>query len=394
MKKNLFILAVAGLALASCSSDETIASQATSQANEISFRAFNNGMTRAADAHFNVANDQFKVTAFPQGTTTTAYFSNVIFKTADGSTFTSTGGKYYWPNSTNLDFYAWAPAGQSDNYASIPVTVASEAASQIDLVYGKTLDWGKVALQTGTDAGHRIDGSSVQGVTINFRHAESKVVIKLQNSNSNLKITASNVTIGNVSGSGTFAIAETHTDTKDAATIAGGWSSLGAATASYSQDITPAVFSTATQAGVDMILIPQTLTNAGVYNKTGSAAVGDPFNGAYITVKLKIQNSADDNYIVGKASGVDEYVTALFPLPATAWAPGKKYTYTVDLAGGGYYPTNHDTNEDLDPILEGAEIKFVTVTVDNWTPYDGDGNGSADADGDSDTNNDPINVGM
>ena len=62
MKKNLFILAVAGLALASCSSDETVASQATSQANEISFRAFNNGMTRAAEAHFNVANDQFKVT--------------------------------------------------------------------------------------------------------------------------------------------------------------------------------------------------------------------------------------------------------------------------------------------------------------------------------------------
>lgn len=394
MKKNLFILAVAGLALASCSSDETIASQATSQANEISFRAFNNGMTRAVDAHFNVANDQFKVTAFPQGTTSTAYFSNVIFKTADGSTFTSTGGKYYWPSSTYLDFYAWAPAAQSDSYASIPVTVASAAASQIDLVYGKTLDWGKVALQTGTPAGHRIDGSSVQGVTINFRHAESKVVIKLQNSNSNLKITASNATIGNVSGSGTFAIAEANTDTQNSTTITSGWSLLGAATASYSQDITPAVFSTATQAGAEMILIPQTLTNAGVYNKTVSAAVGDLFNGAYITVKLKIQNSADNNYIVGAVSGVNEYVTALFPLPATTWAPGKKYTYTVDLAGGGYYPTNQDTNEDLDPILEGAEIKFVTVTVDNWTPYDGDGNGSADADGDSDTNNDPINVGM
>lgn len=368
MKKNLFILAVAGLALASCSSDETIASQATSQANEISFRPLNNGMTRAADAHFDVANDQFKVTAFPQGTTSTAYFSNVIFKTEDGSTFTSTGGKYYWPSSTNLDFYAWAPAGQSDNYASIPVTVASEAASQIDLVYGKTLDWGKVALQTGTDAGHLIDGSSVPGVTINFRHAESKVVIQLKNSNSNLKITASNATIGNVSGSGTFAIAETNTDTKDHATIAGGWSSLGAATASYSQDITPAVFSTATQAGAEMILIPQTLTNATTYyHGEVPAAVNDPFKGAYVTVKLKIQNFADDNYIVGEASGVNEYVTALFPLPATTWAPGKKYTYTVDLAGGGYYPTNQDTNEDLDPILEGAEIKFVSVTVDDWS---------------------------
>ena len=367
MKKKLLIFAVAGLALASCSSDETTASLATSEANEISFRPLMTGVTRAADAHFNAANDQFKVTAFPQGTTSTAYFSNVIFKTDDGATFTSTGGKYYWPSTTNLDFYAWAPAGQSDNYASIPVTVASAAASQIDLVYGKTLDWGKVALQTGTPAGHLIDGSSVHGVTINFRHAESKVVIQLKNSNSNLKITASNATIGNVSGSGTFAIAETNTDTKDAATIAGGWSSLGDAIASYSQDITPAVFSTATQAGAEMILIPQTLTNATAYYHAASANVNDPFKGAYVTVKLKIQNSADDNYIVGAASGAGEYVTALFPLPATTWAPGKKYIYTVDLAGGGYYPTNQDTNEDLDPILEGAEITFVSVTVDDWS---------------------------
>lgn len=388
MKKNLFILAAAGLALASCSSDETIASQATSQANEISFRPLITGMTRAADA--DLPTNGFRVTSFQQGTTTTPYFSNLDF-TNSGGTYIS-ASKKYWPNAYNLDFYAWSPGSLSTNYASIPVTVESAAASQIDLVYAKTCDWGKATLQPGTSTGHLINGSTVFGVTINFRHAESKVVIKLQNSNStNLKITASNVTIGNVSGSGTFVIAETNTDTKDAATIAGGWSSLGAATASYSQDITPALFSTATQAGEDMILIPQTLTNAGVYSAATTSAA---FSGAYITVMLKIQNAADDSYIIGAASGVGEYVTALFPLPATTWAPGMKYVYTVDLAGGGYYPTNQDTNADLDPILDDAEIKFVSVTVDDWADFDGDGNGSADADGDSDTNNDPINVGM
>ena len=212
-----------------------------------------------------------------------------------------------------------------------------------------------------------------------------------------MKITASNATIGNVSGSGTFAIAETNTDTKDAATIAGGWSLLGDATASYSQDITPAVFSaTATQAGEEMILIPQILTKATAYHHEAeaSAAVNDPFKGPYITVKLKIQNSADETYIKGAPSGENEYVTALFPLPTTTWAPGKKYTYTVDLAGGGYYPKNNDADEDLDPILEGAEIQFVYVDVDSWSFFDGDGNGLADADGDENTTNDPIDVGM
>lgn len=61
------------------------------------------------------------------------------------------------------------------------------------------------------------------------------------------------------------------------------------------------------------------------------------------------------------------YETAMWNLPAGSWEPGKHYIYTVDVAGGGYYPTNHDTNEDLDPILEDAVIKFVSVTVDNWS---------------------------
>ena len=50
---------------------------------------------------------------------------------------------------------------------------------------------------------------------------------------------------------------------------------------------------------------------------------------------------------------------------------GKQYTYTVDLAGGGYYENNETGDEALDPILGGAEIKFVSVTVDDWTVIDG-----------------------
>ena len=30
------------------------------------------------------------------------------------------------------------------------------------------------------------------------------------------------------------------------------------------------------------------------------------------------------------------------------------------------------TDDNLDPILEGAEIKFVSVTVDSWTDFDSD----------------------
>ena len=61
----------------------------------------------------------------------------------------------------------------------------------------------------------------------------------------------------------------------------------------------------------------------------------------------------------------------MWPLAATQWLPGHKYTYTLDLAGGGFYPENHDASEDLDPILENAEIFFLTPTVDEWIAADG-----------------------
>lgn len=364
-KRIAFLSFAAAIAFCySCSNDETVAVNTTPQDNEISFRPLMTGMTRAIDASFGDAST-FKVTAFPQGTTT-PYFSNVVF-TGSGGTFSS-AAKYYWPSTTNLDFYAWAPATVSDNYASIPITVASDAASQIDLVYAVTKDWGKVAVQTGTPAGHFVDGSTVQGVAINFRHAESKVAINLKNSVNTLTITVSNVEIGNISGSGTFAIAETNTDGKDNAKITSGWSSIGAATSSYSQAISPAVYTTTAAAGEEMILIPQTLTEATTYTKVGSTpAANDPFDGPFIKVQMKIQNAADGSYILGAASGANEYVTAMWPLPTTTWAPGYKYTYTVELSGGGYNPVNADTDAELDPILGGSEIKFVTVTVDDWS---------------------------
>jgi hypothetical protein len=41
------------------------------------------------------------------------------------------------------------------------------------------------------------------------------------------------------------------------------------------------------------------------------------------------------------------------------------YTYLVDLSGGGYYPGNKPgTDPDLDPLL--TEIKFISVSVDDW----------------------------
>lgn len=413
-KNNLLILAVAALGFAACANDETTAvNEKLAESNEISFRALNNGLMRGADEHFNVANDQFAVTAFRKGETTSPYFDDVPFKTTDGTTFTSEDGKYYWPGSTNLDFYAYAPlsteVGGSGSaavtrsaYNIFTVTPGTDVPYQPDLVYAVTRNWGKATTDQTTD--HVIPTAA--GVTINFRHAESKIAFKLGNSNKNLKITVGDVSIGNLRGTETFtwngvtdgttsegaSSADTDGQYTTGSTLTylnGTWTHSSDQTSAYSvtmeSDASYNVFNgnvaaknlyfdVASAPNYDMILIPQALKVETTYYNAGSAAVGDQFKGAYITVKIKIQNSAvnADEYIVGSASGggsgedANGYITAMWPLTALTWLPGHKYTYTVDLAGGGYYTTNQDTNEDLDPILEGAEIKFVDVSVDDW----------------------------
>ena len=387
MKKNLFILAAAALAFAACSNDEVVESIATSESNAINLRPIVNSMTRAADV--NLPTNGFYVTALKQGQVPSAedldgdteyeniYIDNVHFT---GSTTYGSTPKYYWPSAYNLDFYAFSPAEGTDvvrtAYNTFVITANSAAASQVDFVYANTNDWGKATLQGGTDASHAM-GAVDAGVAINFRHAESKVIIKLKNTNSNVTFTVGDVTIGNLYNKGTFTYASANTGTKDDGThlTNAEWGTLRSNnndeyTSTFTQTVSDgSAYSTSTsaQAGVDMIMIPQTLVNNTSYTKVGDTpAADDPFKGAYIKVQLKMQNKNNGAYIIATSGTWQE---CMWPLAALQWQPGYKYTYEVDLAGGGYFPVNQDTDADLDPILEGAEIKFITVTVDDWTDY-------------------------
>ena len=413
MKKNLYLFAAAvvALGLASCSSDETIESAALSESNEISFRALSNGMTRAADQTFTHAtnNATFAVTAWKQGTTSTAtnlYINNAIFK-SDGTSFKSQTGVYYWPSDYNLDFYAYAPIddGVADQavdyvaYNSLKVTPGTTISSQTDLVFAVTKDWGKAALQTGTSATHSIS-STYPGVTINFAHAESKVIIKLKNDNPNIKVTIGDVKIKNLYGAGTYTWTvgtnkytnETNNyDVTDVVStgyyLDGTWAQGGSANVAYTitmgtddiTDDTPATIArnifngtqsardlTSTASSREMILIPQSITTGTQYASSANDAVYDK---AYISVQLKIQNKENGAYIIG---GTSTWQEAIWPLTTLTWKAGHSYTYTVNLAGGGYFPDNVDgTDEDLDPILEGAEIEFVNVSIDSWIDASG-----------------------
>lgn len=376
--KKFFLFAVGALALTACSNDETVE---VNPGEAISFRPLVNKTTRATDITSTVLQASgFTVFATENGVNYAAgpYFPETPFAYSNG-TYTS-ATKYYWPSTGQLDFYAYAFNGAANQVSHIAQSVAftvtpdNAASYQTDLVFANTN--GKQKGDAYTPSGGSASTYGAAGVPLNFRHAESKVTIKLKNSNSSLKFTVANVAIGYLKGTGTYtysgstdnaATPNLTTNTDGAGFLKfSDWTAQSGAK-SYTQTATTTEYTSLTAATAlpeSFILIPQSLATATQYK---SSAKDAEFEGAYISVQVKIQNTTSGAYIVGS----DNYVTAMWPLTAITWNPGYHYTYTVDLADGGYYLVNQDeTDEKLDPILGGAEIKFVDVTVDAWENKD------------------------
>ena len=355
--------------MAACSSNETIEVN-ENKGDLISFRPIVKGVTRAADADLSSDGKSFNVEALNTGgSTTSPYFSNVTF-TNSGGTFTS-ATKYYWPTN-NLDFYAYSPisSGQfvKTDFRTFTITPSATVSEQVDFIYANTNNKGK--------------GSSGEVTTLNFRHAGAKIVVKVKNSAPNLKFEISGWKLGYLDNTATFTYGDaTSTDASNAQLAFSDWSgnSDQSANNTYSTTFTAnpiaaaqstAYFlekngtpsTTTTDESLNMILIPQTLSAATAY---ASTTAGAKPNGSYIALKMVIKNNTTAGETVADATANDKW--AMWPIGGYNWEPGKKYTYTIDLAGGGYYETNKDSDTDLDAILEGAEIKFVSVSVDGWT---------------------------
>lgn len=372
MKKKLLILAVAGFALASCSNDETVASQVNTGANEISFRPLMNNVTRATSlttTDFSGGSTSFYVTA-TYATEHTAYFSNQEFK------WNSTNSKYepytgtafttiYWPTS-NLDFHAYACNGAASQVTVSNTAVANEngcpqytvtpntaAANQTDFVYATLTNQ---APNTGNMA-------------LTFGHKESQIGVVLKNTDAALTITVSEVALCNIVPSGTFK----NRDASPSTSTTMGWGDFGSPLTTYYQTLASATtYTTSAAAGSSWILIPHPLANPTTDGEYTGSTTGDGYNGAYIRVKMKVQSATDASvYFAGDANN---YVSAIWPIStntnATTWAAGTHYTYTIDLSGGGYYETNQATpsGSTLDRVLNLHQITFATVTVTDWTP--------------------------
>lgn len=377
MKKKIFLFAVAALALAACSNDETVT---VNQSDAISFRTNVAGNTRAA--LLTTGNlESFSVIAKTNGTETTFFDWDTFTKGTDNY-YVSTN-KHYWPGSAALDFYAYSPVSPANgtltptDYKTFTVETASTAETQFDFIYAASKNKSK-----STHSG---------GVNLNFRHACSQIVIKVVNSSANLKFNITDCKIANIKANGTFTAPiayndnSSHTETgtgtgASASTFSGTWSPISNSstfTSTASKDV--AAGATASVYGNDdqaFVLIPQAVTPATAYSAAGGRSTD-----SYIALKMKIRNNDNlgddgtgtgDGTLIADATGDNQW--AMWPIPSITWQPGYKYTYTIDLAGGGFKETDDPTVNPgtlvPDPILAGAEIKFLTVTVDAWETSD------------------------
>lgn len=342
MKQKFFYLAVAALAMASCSQDETVE---INKGRGISFRAESGASTRAIETT-NENLESFWVTAVYDADGA-GFFSDVEFKENSG-TYTSTPA-YNWPGSGTLAFYAVSPSktdlggtfilGKNEQKVT-GFSLAGDIASQKDFIY---------ATATGSK-----ENNEASGVGLTFNHMLSQIEVKAKSESEAYTYKVKGVKIAEISS------------TADATLAASpAWSNLSEKKdfeVTLTDEITLGVDATSLMVTADgnAMLIPQQLTAWDVENDEDNTD-----KGAYLGVYLQITTTKGGNRVYPK--GTEEYAYAAVPID-TKWEAGKHYVYTLDFTKGAGYVAPEDPDEPGTPIL-GEPIKFM-VTVQPWNTKD------------------------
>lgn len=370
MKKQIFFLAVAAIAMASCSQDETIG---INEGKGIGFRTSADKLTRGAEITTNNITE-FNVWAFdPTGAT---YFKDAKFTGTQGNPYVS-DPLYYWPgDDTQLTFRAYAPTtgiggtksfSLNDGNTLTGFSPKDNIAEQVDLIY---------ATATGKKS-----TNEANGVKLDFKHMLSQIEIKAKNDNKGYVYKVKGVKIAYIKKQGNLnfdkAVSETATEKENA------WSNLSKETASYTVEYDAAIELNSaaqtlmtTESG-NAMLIPQQLI-------AWDGTAGNTNSGAYLAVLVNVETKDGAQVHPKNDDGTEEYAWVAVGI-GTKWEMGYKYIYTLDFSEGAGKPEpdpeDPEPDEPVDPIL-GGPIKF-TVDVTGWVDKDLNPDLSWDADNDN-----------
>lgn len=403
MKKLMFWMPLAAIALASCSNDEQVSQVTRSDVQELTIRPIVGNVTRSVitDANFdefivkaNVTDGAFwKVTGNDAPTSAPTGDGNVVnsftekvFKNNGKwdlfnlTTQTAGSYKWYW-SSKNAEgtFVAY-------NQEAGSFTVADAITSQKDVL---------VASNAGTAS------SFTNGVPMLFRHVLSQIVIKADNKDADIRqIKVGGVRLHNINSEASL----NHPDPATIKTTAGDfdWSTTtynpwGASSVpinyKYFKGTAPtdnndysgdAITLNATAQDITFdgpaLLIPQK-------NEITADLTSTSTNGVYFDVLIQVQDlekqtSEAGRYIYPKkpenAAETWSQTYAWVAVPVTIdWKPGFKYTYVLHFSKDGIGKQSPDKddggNDDPDPghdpgtdVVDNPVPLYFTVTIDEW----------------------------
>lgn len=279
----------------------------------------------------------------------------------------------YWP-SGNLDFQAITPAtdasitlvntvddstpGEVYPRLTANVTVPSTVADQKDIMFASTTGVNNAA--TGTPVG------------LTFKHALSQVVFQGRVAKPTITAVVDEITVCNVYNAGnvgyraaltTLAAATSGTATHSFSV--GLIEGADAAATTAARTMTSTTAQNLTNGNGALMMIPQ--TQVAWTHAAPEKAIADA-TGSYLKIKCKVQDNNSGTWLIGAASGVDEfeYVYIPFNLTTIAWELGKKYTYTLVFGNGsgGY-------DEEGEPLTNMVPITYTVTAADDWTAVDG-----------------------
>ena len=353
MKKLVFLLPIAALAMASCSNDSVVEQPTTKVVSAEALQIYPElqGITRGTvwdNGNF----AEFKLTTsgtFQEdeetvnATTGTKKFTGETVTKTSGTWGFEGGTIYYWPSkSYSSNFQAWAPVDVTAGSYTASTTIAN----QKDIV---------VAYNEG-------EASTFEsGVPLKFRHILSQIIVKADNADKNeIQIKVKGIRLNNVATNNTWKLPTASTVSSLQEDI---WTSTPGTNDDYVASITETTLTDGSATDITgsnpLLLIPQQLNTADI-SKTGGA--GSEKSGQYLSVLVQIKSGTDWIYPKRQGDGESGYAWAAVDIN-TKWEAGKKYIYTLHFTKNGYGKVDGDQGD-------GGEEKPGSEDPDNPDPND------------------------
>ncbi len=330
LKQSIFYVALASMALTTSCSQDDIANERVLSGKEINLSPSFKTPTRAVETTLGNLGS-FWVNSFQSGED--KYMNDVEYTSTDGSAWSTTAGKFFWPVAGDLHMYCYAPKASElsgtmkidkDAQTLTDFSPNTAAADQKDFVYAKS---------TGS-----VKKNGSTGIDIIFKHALSEITVAAKNTNTAYTVKVKGVKIGNVITKGTFTFPSV-TDTPASWSLSSDPNDVN----DYVTSWTTAYelgdeASTMDAANVPFMILPQQLESADKASEK-----------AYIALNAEIKMQG----------GVVKHNGWVYVGIDTNWEMGKKYAYTLDFSTGAGQDENGKT------IISGSEIK-LKVNVSNW----------------------------